>query len=173
MGTPHKHAEVIKAWADGAEIEYRPRGSDADAAWEAVSAPAFDDDLEFRLKPKRDWRDDLLDAIEQGHTVNLVIDGKSLRRTHAMDVLPTVGREAARKKFAGMWREAYRVEPKTVTETIEIKSGETRSVPACIGDAIVLRATVERPENTSWLVGGPAVIQITRKVHFTPTKESA
>ena len=24
MKTPHKHAAIIKAWADGAEIEYRP-----------------------------------------------------------------------------------------------------------------------------------------------------
>ena len=26
MGQKHKHAEVIKAWADGAKIEHRPLG---------------------------------------------------------------------------------------------------------------------------------------------------
>lgn len=51
MKTPHKHAELIKAWADGAEIEYRDRHND----W--VSLPRCGDwdahpDFEYRIKPE-------------------------------------------------------------------------------------------------------------------------
>lgn len=49
MNKPHKHAELIKAWADGAEIQYKsiPDGEwvdDADPTW---NAEVFD----FRIKP--------------------------------------------------------------------------------------------------------------------------
>jgi hypothetical protein len=50
MKTPHKHAELIKAWADGAEIEYwrNPYG------WEncAFNQPAWGDDAKYRIKPE-------------------------------------------------------------------------------------------------------------------------
>lgn len=48
MKTPHKHAEVIKAWADGAEIQFRyPNGTWIDAA-----DPSFRDLAEYRVKPE-------------------------------------------------------------------------------------------------------------------------
>ncbi|OAM52910.1 hypothetical protein A7981_05595 [Methylovorus sp. MM2] len=48
MTTPRKHARLIKAWADGAEIQYRNNiGSD----WTDISAPNFLDDFEYRIKP--------------------------------------------------------------------------------------------------------------------------
>lgn len=58
---PHKHAELIKAWADGATIEYRPipdRG-------EWIKAPQhliWDDFAEYRIKrePKPDIVQDSL-----------------------------------------------------------------------------------------------------------------
>ena len=51
MNKPHKHAAIIKAWADGADIEYRDRHND----W--VPLPRcgdFDEhpDLEYRIKPE-------------------------------------------------------------------------------------------------------------------------
>ena len=49
MKTPHKHAELIKAWADGAEIEmYNPRVE----AWVFLSQPPWSDDITFRIKPE-------------------------------------------------------------------------------------------------------------------------
>ena len=43
---PHKHAELIKAWADGVEIEQRYEGD-----WELTDNPDWDDDgLDFRAK---------------------------------------------------------------------------------------------------------------------------
>lgn len=48
MKTPHKHAELIKAWADGAEIECRYGGG----AWCFVTRPDWDEDCEYRIKPE-------------------------------------------------------------------------------------------------------------------------
>lgn len=47
---PHKHAEVIKAWADGAEIEVRTQNG-----WKPVSTPAWDSDFVYRVKPEREY----------------------------------------------------------------------------------------------------------------------
>jgi hypothetical protein len=48
---PHKHAEVIKAWADGAEIETL---SKLQKCWVGVSHPAWEEDYEYRIKPEPD-----------------------------------------------------------------------------------------------------------------------
>ena len=48
MKTPHKHAELIKAWADGAEIEY----CDLDAPWHIRSNPNWLGRGEYRIKPE-------------------------------------------------------------------------------------------------------------------------
>lgn len=52
MQKPHKHAEVIKAWADGAEIqifEYYLGG------WRDAATPIWDKDKAYRVKPKPKW----------------------------------------------------------------------------------------------------------------------
>lgn len=46
--TPHKHAAVIKAWADGAQIEWRERGFQD---WKSVANPAWHGWAEYRVKP--------------------------------------------------------------------------------------------------------------------------
>ena len=48
MKTPRKHADVIKAWADGAEVQYQ---SKIDNVWYSVSAPFFAFDA-MRIKPE-------------------------------------------------------------------------------------------------------------------------
>ena len=51
MKTPHKHADLIKAWADGAEIEYWAAYS---AKWVGCgdAAPTWDEDQGYRIKPE-------------------------------------------------------------------------------------------------------------------------
>lgn len=46
----HKHAELIKAWADGAIIQYRT----TEYNWEycPCNAPFWDEDVEYRIKPE-------------------------------------------------------------------------------------------------------------------------
>jgi len=42
---PHKHAELIKAWADGAEIECRDC-----RVWYHTKDPRWQEDMEYRIK---------------------------------------------------------------------------------------------------------------------------
>lgn len=48
MKTPHKHAELIKAWADGAEIEF----NDFSGRWAVNRDPSWSPDLKYRIKPE-------------------------------------------------------------------------------------------------------------------------
>lgn len=51
MRKPHKHAELIKLWADGADIQYRDRNND----WTALPRCGDWDehpDFEYRIKPE-------------------------------------------------------------------------------------------------------------------------
>lgn len=48
MNKPRKHAELIKTWADGAEIEFR---WESNKEWRSVSNPHWEDECEYRIKP--------------------------------------------------------------------------------------------------------------------------
>ena len=49
MSKPHKHAELIKAWADGAEIEvYNLIGE----CWYPTTTPLWDELNQYRIKPE-------------------------------------------------------------------------------------------------------------------------
>lgn len=47
MNTPHKHAALIKAWADGATIEYRYANE-----WLLEQYPKWELSMDFRIKPE-------------------------------------------------------------------------------------------------------------------------
>jgi hypothetical protein len=44
----HKHAELIHAWADGAQIQYNHWGS----AWKDSTSPTWDKNFQYRIKPE-------------------------------------------------------------------------------------------------------------------------
>ena len=48
----HKHAEIIKAWADGAEIEMAIRTKDGGCTWLEVNHLGWEEDCLFRIKPE-------------------------------------------------------------------------------------------------------------------------
>lgn len=49
MGTPHKHAELIKAWADGAEIQFLNAAGD----WVSTNGnPGWFNCYQYRVKPE-------------------------------------------------------------------------------------------------------------------------
>jgi hypothetical protein len=48
MKTPHKHAELIHAWADGAEIESSFDGY----VWGLIAEPGWHEDVGYRIKPE-------------------------------------------------------------------------------------------------------------------------
>ena len=47
MTTPHKHAALIHAWADGAIIQYQS----IDNGWITSATPNWDERLEYRIQP--------------------------------------------------------------------------------------------------------------------------
>jgi len=61
---PHKHAEVIKAWADGADIEvYNPRRQE----WDTLDmvSPVWSIRLQYRIKPDNPKKDKLKAKIDK------------------------------------------------------------------------------------------------------------
>jgi len=49
MKTPHKHHDLIVAWAAGAEIEVQ---EPSDFIWHTTPSPQWDISREYRIKPK-------------------------------------------------------------------------------------------------------------------------
>jgi hypothetical protein len=52
MGKPHKHVELIKAWADGATIQFKDFTWDGKAVWIDLVQPAWTEDVDYRIKPE-------------------------------------------------------------------------------------------------------------------------
>lgn len=50
MTTPQKYAELIKAWADGAQIQVKYETS---PEWKDITYPKWTEGLEYRVKPER------------------------------------------------------------------------------------------------------------------------
>ena len=48
----HKHCDVIKAWADGAQIQFRALG---DNSWSDINkwTPRWSEDHDYRVKPEK------------------------------------------------------------------------------------------------------------------------
>ena len=64
---PHKHATVIKAWADGAKIEYRNNNM---KDWDDMPecSPLWFETVEYRIKPDPDQISYLLLNYPHKHT---------------------------------------------------------------------------------------------------------
>ncbi len=57
----HKHCELIKAWADGAEIERDyDNGNDNIGDWEVEHNPSWRDDMTYRIKQAKPSKLDVL-----------------------------------------------------------------------------------------------------------------
>ena len=72
MNKPHKHAELIKQWADGAEIECYCRFT---SRWFYKPNPNWSESLEYRVKPKVKWTPKyrLITACEDGICMNVAV----------------------------------------------------------------------------------------------------
>lgn len=79
MSRPHKHAAVIKAWADGKEIEFRPFGRDY---WQTMrdNHPLWNENTEYRVKPELiEWQAER-EAHARGEAieVRLAVQGEKI-----------------------------------------------------------------------------------------------
>lgn len=63
----HKHAELIKQWADGAEIQLQ----EYNGSWHGTDSPQWRMDSAYRIKPepRPQWQQDLIDAAKAGKVV--------------------------------------------------------------------------------------------------------
>lgn len=102
MKTPHKHAEVIKAWADGALIQYR---SECKKAWRDATEtpPMWYSDWEYRVKPEP--RED----VEMTRRISILVEPNPCEPNGLVNV--TAGfRRNVRFIFDGETRELKHVE---------------------------------------------------------------
>ena len=68
--TPHKHAELIKKWADGHTIQWRISEV---VEWESVKDPSWNPNYQYRVKPvAKRYRVVLLQ--KKGRTYTLTAD---------------------------------------------------------------------------------------------------
>lgn len=72
MNKPHKHAELIKQWADGAQIE---RYFEATDEWVHHKTPAWSESSVYRVKPKVKWTPEyrLITACEDGICTDVAV----------------------------------------------------------------------------------------------------
>jgi len=62
MGQPHKHRDLIRAWADGAEIQ----GKNFNGNWVDINSTiSWNDNFEYRIKPKQKPDDEITRLIKQ------------------------------------------------------------------------------------------------------------
>ena len=80
MNKPRKHAELIKAWADGAEIEFR---WDCLDDWRRLTTPRWDQDGDYRIKPepKPDVVKSLCLTFSKGYIDNVSLAEPNLKLT--------------------------------------------------------------------------------------------
>ena len=51
MSTPHKHADLIIAWANGAEIQWLAHNGQ----WIYLVTPNWNAEYQYRIKPEKKW----------------------------------------------------------------------------------------------------------------------
>lgn len=56
---PHEHAELIKAWADGADIQGNSAGH-----WYNILVPYWGNGVQYRIKPTKSAKDIKLEELE-------------------------------------------------------------------------------------------------------------
>lgn len=71
---PHKHAELIKAWADGAEIE----NENSKGEWVPALTPTWNLSWTYRIKPQKSTKDIKLEELE-AKALELAKEIKELR----------------------------------------------------------------------------------------------
>lgn len=97
MTTPHVHAEVIKAWADGAEIQWRQNKSQA---WQDCGvAPNWSVNTMYRVRPPQSDLERY--GVEKGD-VWMVIQGatRTVRKVSADTVTDIYGFTVEKDRFA-------------------------------------------------------------------------
>src|ERR1043165_5202824 len=97
MNKPHKHAAIIKAWADGAEIQFLSTKGE----WLNVDHPGWHPNFEYRVNPEpkpdvpkytyigvHTTLQNIWDTPGYGDNLKLTFDGET-GKLKTVEVLPT------------------------------------------------------------------------------------
>jgi hypothetical protein len=102
MNKPHKHAEVIKAFADGVEIQYKYGNNWID--WKDRHSPGFFQDTEYRVKPKKVQKKRWFRTYRKGDEIKIKTLDTSLNTDGLVSIPPD------EKQWLSDWKFAFRVE---------------------------------------------------------------
>ena len=129
MTNKHKHADVIKAWADGAEIEYRS----ISGRWLPASTPNWCVDCDYRVKPKPP----IHRALKEAHAKGAVIQYYNRDDGVWTDTCANIP----------SWREdtQYRVKPKLYKLELELTEAEAFVLACKINNAYISQAHAPIP----------------------------
>ena len=78
---PHKHADLIKAWADGSVIQLNDNG-----VWRDVNPYGWDIYLEYRIKPEP--KPDYTDTTSVYRNLNYRFEHERLKNTYTIGFAP-------------------------------------------------------------------------------------
>ena len=117
---PHIHCDVIKAWADGEEIEVFDRFLEK---WIDSDNPYWNPELEYRVKPKElefDWsvlpcNADYVIALTAGGYWIAIGKPKIVKwgvSWNSSLYTETISKEFYPKNFKGDWKESLHINPK-------------------------------------------------------------
>jgi len=114
----HIHAEVIKAWADGAEVEYREHD---DKPWKETKGPGFVAYFQYRVKPvPHKWQKEM-DAALAGAVIQWL---KPQHGYHEWTVWEFAKQHVKNKDGDSPWDDdfyQFRIKPEQVVKFVEAK----------------------------------------------------
>jgi hypothetical protein len=121
---PHIHAEVIKAWADGAEIEsYRPISD----RWLPCNSPQWLLNSRYRVKPEpHKWQKEM-DAYVAGKMVQYRL---LMWPEHQWENLPGFrkNKETPEFQFSGTANAIFRIKPEPVVHYLSVDVRGSKNV---------------------------------------------
>jgi hypothetical protein len=143
MPTPHKHAEAIKAWADGATIQSRRPSEDT---WVTVSNPAWHIDYEYREKPpefEHKWKKEIEAYTLRGKVVQWLRNGKWVDFVDG-----SLGHKPEPRKYAAGFdnpNNQFRIKPEVQEYRFEVFPGgpEAKHLNFCFSTIANLKLTFE------------------------------
>ena len=117
----HKHAEAIKAWADGAEIEvFRPSTN----CWHDANPPLWNLDYEYRIK-RPNWQQKLIDTAKEGKKVQ-VFD-----RVNDRWITSTLNDKLEEYRFGDYSELDFRIKPEPKPDLVKYVSVKIASGEIC------------------------------------------
>ncbi len=107
----HKHAELIKAWADGAQIEWQSNSG----RWLSTTQPEWDLNRCYRIKPPEvpQWRKDLAEKMKVGGVLQFNWGGDNPWKESLLSIDRVLDDEG------NMTEGRYRIKPETKPDVVE------------------------------------------------------